>query len=237
MRLLHSHCRAVCFFGMTVDNNFRTGPNDHGTIFKVDTLGNNFKQLYLFTIPRNPYGSLIIKDSILYGTTTTGLATPNGSVFSMDTSGIVFKTLHMFTRNLGGSEPTCTLTQIGSELFGTTSAGGDSTNMIYEHGLIFKLADSTITTGTNQLSVVGGQWSVYPNPSNGKFTIQSSVASCQWSVEVYNVLGQNVYSTNYPLTTSHYSLDLSGQPNGIYFYRVVANNGNVLGEGKLVIEK
>jgi hypothetical protein len=56
-------------------------------------------------------------------------------------------------------------------------------------------------------------------------------------VEVYNVLGEKVYS-NYQITkSSNYQIDLSSQPNGVYLYRVIAEDGNLAGEGKLVIER
>ncbi len=32
-------------------------------------------------------------------------------------------------------------------------------------------------------------------------------------------------------------IDLSNQPNGVYFYRVIKEDGNLVGEGKLVIQK
>jgi hypothetical protein len=65
------------------------------------------------------------------------------------------------------------------------------------------------------------------------------VGSGQWSVEVYNVLGQKVYSNLLPQTPKGAlnAIDLSSQPNGIYFYRVITNEGSLLGEGKLIIQK
>ncbi len=33
------------------------------------------------------------------------------------------------------------------------------------------------------------------------------------------------------------SIDLSSQPNGVYFYRVTVENGEILGTGKMVINK
>ncbi len=99
-----------------------------------------------------------------------------------------------------------------------------------------------ISTNVNQLPVgppQADQLSVYPNPSNGNFTIQSSVASGSasgGSVEVYNVLGEKVYS-QIIVHSSSFIVDISNQPNGIYLYRVIANSGNVLGEGKMVIQK
>jgi len=75
---------------------------------------------------------------------------------------------------------------------------------------------------------------VFPNPSNGLFTIKSPVASGQSSVEVYNMLGQQVYS-QYTLPNTQYQIDISNQPTGIYFYRVISENGNLIGAGKLII--
>jgi hypothetical protein len=51
------------------------------------------------------------------------------------------------------------------------------------------------------------------------------------------VLGEKIYSANYSLPTTYYSLDLSNQPNGIYLYRVLSTNGSMIGEGKLMIAK
>ncbi len=94
------------------------------------------------------------------------------------------------------------------------------------------------TAGVSSIESRGGQITIYPNPNNGQFTIQSSVVSSQSSVEIYNVIGEKVYS-NYQITNlSNYQINLSGEPNGIYLYRVISSeNGNLLGEGKLVIEK
>jgi hypothetical protein len=76
---------------------------------------------------------------------------------------------------------------------------------------------------------------IYPNPNHGSFIIQSSVVSGQSSVAIYNILGELVYSqlsiVNYPL-----SINLSNQPSGVYLYRVIKQDGSLLGSGKLIIE-
>ncbi len=86
--------------------------------------------------------------------------------------------------------------------------------------------------------------SIFPNPSKGKFTIQSSVparmnrsdgVSALWSVDVYNLMGQRVKSEE--LRAKSEEIDLTGQPNGVYFYRVLSENGGLIGEGKVVIQK
>ena len=93
------------------------------------------------------------------------------------------------------------------------------------------------STAINNINNVGKVTIVFPNPSNGLFTIESSAYSGQKSVEIYNTLGEKVPTSNYSLSTNYYSLDLSKQPNGVYFYRVLKNDGSILGEGKLAIEK
>lgn len=106
------------------------------------------------------------------------------------------------------------------------------------------MEDSTETTlGINEVKdKIGGEIKVYPNPSNGVFTLQSSVISghpdnYRELVEVYNMLGEKVYSNSYKPTANSYRLSLSNKPNGIYLYRVITEDGNLVGEGKLVIEK
>jgi N-acetylneuraminic acid mutarotase len=87
-------------------------------------------------------------------------------------------------------------------------------------------------------------FSIYPNPGNGQFTIESSVASDTWSVGVYNVLGEEVYSKALQPHPDSYrdpkgalnEINLSGQPSGVYFYRVY-NSGELMGSGKLVIAR
>lgn len=60
--------------------------------------------------------------------------------------------------------------------------------------------------------------SIYPNPSSGIFTVSSSLSLS--SIEVYNVLGEKVYSSL--ITNNQTTINLSQAPKGIYFVRVTA---------------
>ena len=76
---------------------------------------------------------------------------------------------------------------------------------------------------------------IYPNPIKGIFTIQSSVISSQWSVEIYNVLGERVYS-QFSIQNPTSNIDLSTQSKGVYLYKVTDNYGTLLGSGRFGIE-
>jgi PKD repeat protein len=74
---------------------------------------------------------------------------------------------------------------------------------------------------------------LYPNPNNGEFYISSN-ASIN-NVEVYDLLGKNIYSSNV-VKTNNLKLDLNNEPNGIYFVKVsdVLNN---LKTFKIILKK
>jgi trimeric autotransporter adhesin len=107
-------------------------------------------------------------------------------------------------------------------------------------------------TNINTISVRNNV-AVYPNPSNGQFTLQINnsqltIDNENTQIQIYNILGEQVYSTKVSLWETllivhpgsyrdTWSIDLSSQPNGIYIYRVIAENGEMMGEGKLVIQK
>ncbi len=77
--------------------------------------------------------------------------------------------------------------------------------------------------------------SIYPNPGNGIFTIETLGTNNKSIIEVYNVLGQQVYASE--ITGSKNEINLSAQKTGVYFYRLLNNNGSAQGSGKIVIQK
>ncbi len=89
------------------------------------------------------------------------------------------------------------------------------------------------TSGIENYHGASSLVNVFPNPNNGVFTLQSSVVSGQSSVEVYNVLGEKIYSQSSTLN-SQFSINISNQPNGVYLYRITTQEGSLIGEGKIV---
>jgi len=90
--------------------------------------------------------------------------------------------------------------------------------------------------GIDGISDNSAQIIVYPNPNNGQFTIESSIGGAS-SVEIYNLLGEKVYTRNLSTTKGTNTINVNNQPNGVYLYRIISDNGNLLGEGRISIQK
>ena len=69
---------------------------------------------------------------------------------------------------------------------------------------------------------------VYPNPTKGKFIIQmindksieGNSGSDSHRIEIYNVLGEIIYSENFYNKQIIYNIDISSTPNGIYYIKI-----------------
>jgi uncharacterized repeat protein (TIGR03803 family) len=138
------------FYGMTSTG----GDSSVGTIFSINTDGTGFTLLYEFNgvadDSANPYGSLTLSGSKLYGTAANDLNTPACTIFSINTDGTGFTLLHDFAGgNDDGANPFGSLTLSGSKLYGTTLGGGDSSS-----GTIFSI--NTDGTGFTLLHEFAG---------------------------------------------------------------------------------
>ncbi|HTA28402.1 MAG TPA: choice-of-anchor tandem repeat GloVer-containing protein [Bacteroidia bacterium] len=222
-------------YGMTSEG----GTNARGTIFSIDTNGNNYKTIHNFTLAGNdgywPIASLSYAGHKLYGMANLGGDAGQGVLFALDTNGANFTEIHSFGMVLGdGVSPRGSLSFANNKWYGMTDIGGP-----YNDGTIFTIDTSTITS-VNYLNPANSNIIACPNPSTGLFTFQLSNTERQTlNMEVYNVLGEKVYSSILPQNPKGAlnSIDLSSQPNGIYLYRVLNVDGGLIGEGKLVIQK
>lgn len=98
--------------------------------------------------------------------------------------------------------------------------------------------NEVVIAGVDPVKQVAPLIEVYPNPSKGLFTI-ALVGAQNFvpEVEIYNVLGEKVTIDMLNQVQRNYELDFSNQPAGVYFYRIVSNSGQLIGEGKLIIQK
>jgi hypothetical protein len=93
-----------------------------------------------------------------------------------------------------------------------------------------------ILTGISNVGEEKPEVKVFPNPNNGVFTIKSSGISRQSLVEVYNMIGEKVYSKQLSTVNSQLSIDISNHSPGIYLYRVLSETGNVIATGKVAVK-
>jgi hypothetical protein len=63
------------------------------------------------------------------------------------------------------------------------------------------------------------------------------IASGAQTLVVYNVLGEKVITETLPYPNGDNTIYLSGKPTGVYFYRVLNENGGLIGEGKIIVAK
>jgi uncharacterized repeat protein (TIGR03803 family) len=117
------------------------GSGANGSVFRVNTDGTSFTNLYSFTAitsttnsdGANPYAGLVLAGNTLYGTTAYGGNAGDGTVFKVNTDGTGFTNLHNFTSrtngypigtNSDGANPFGSLLLFGNLLYGTAIAGG-----------------------------------------------------------------------------------------------------------------
>lgn len=103
------------------------GDYGYGTVFSVDTNGDNFATLYSFTDGSdggNPDAGLIVSGNMLYGTTPTAGASDAGIIFSIETNSGNFATVHSFTAGDDGGTPEGGVVLEGGTLYGTTEYDG-----------------------------------------------------------------------------------------------------------------
>lgn len=80
------------------------------------------------------------------------------------------------------------------------------------------------------------QIEVFPNPGNNIFTVSSKKPELfASSLKVFDQLGKEVFSINYPDNISKRKINLSGLSGGVYFLRIETGSGMVI--KKLVFQK
>jgi len=103
-------------------------------------------------------------------------------------------------------------------------------------GSVLWLDDASVTLplGINEALGAGGNVEIFPNPSNGIFSIQQLVTNNEKQlVEIYNVLGEKIYSTiNNKQATCN--IDISQSPKGIYFVKLY--DGEKIRTEKIVVQ-
>lgn len=105
----------------------------------------------------------------------------------------------------------------------TNSDGCEATSAPYN----FVLTSIANTATKNELSL-------YPNPSNGSFTIDLGQTNKKVSVTIYNVVGKIISQYEYDNISKPF-IDISNQANGSYFVKIKTDNQTIT--KKVVVNK
>ena len=106
-------------YGTTGNNNNALFSVGSGSIFSLTTSG-TLTPLYSFGVNEGVNGALIIKDGLLYGTTTTGGINNNGSIYTIPTTADVPTIIYSFdTPNIF---PSSGVLLANNELYGTADS-------------------------------------------------------------------------------------------------------------------
>jgi poly(3-hydroxybutyrate) depolymerase len=102
---------------------------------------------------------------------------------------------------------------------------------VYNHDSI---PPDCVSTGIGKIENKGSI-SLYPNPTQGKFTVHLAIAPPDAiNILIYNVYGEMIFSTTNLPQQEITDVDLSQVPSGMYFIKI--NSGKKLYAGKIVIE-
>ena len=191
-------------YGTTIQG----GASGNGTVFKLDTSGNE-TVLHSFTGAdgAEPIAPLIIDSSgNLYGTTAGGGANNSGTVFKVDAGG-QYTVLHSFNSlNSDGFNPYSPLVlDANGNLYGTTNQGGTS-----DGGTVFKLDPSGNETILHRFTGVDDG----VNPYSG--LVRDSAGNLYGTAREG---GGNIFG-------AVYKLDASGNETVLYGFKGPPNDGS-----------
>lgn len=204
------------------------GTNNDGVIFKIKTDGTEYSRLLDFestTTGQYPHGDLISNGIFLYGMTMQGrkdnCTADCGVNFKIKPNGTGYSRLQDYE---GTNEQYHDGDLISDKncFYGMSLQGGiNNGGIIFKYGIETGIAENNTET----------DFSVYPNPSNGIFTLNFSPTKYaqdkpgKGTVIICNVLGEKIYQSEiYKLQSE---IDLSNQPSGIYFLKVKTEQGIV----------
>jgi uncharacterized repeat protein (TIGR03803 family) len=158
------------------------GTNGAGNVFRVNTDGNDYTNLYSFPINNAldtngdlpfDYTGLVLSGNKLYGTTMAGggdHGQDSGTIFQLNTDGTGYTVLHSFSAPTDGSDPE-SLVLVGNTLYGTTRFGGsNNTGTVFALILVPQL-NIQPTNKTVVLTWNDPSFSLYSAPAvNAAFT-------------------------------------------------------------------
>jgi hypothetical protein len=87
-------------------------------------------------------------------------------------------------------------------------------------GLLYKITTGGSITGISDPEPMKSQIKIFPNPSEGIFTITSQKTRGDQEITVRDITGKVVLHTHKSFSSAQIELNLTGCPPGIYFIRL-----------------
>jgi uncharacterized repeat protein (TIGR03803 family) len=224
-----------------------------GVIFDYDISTNVFTKLYDFNYNdgRNPLGSLIqLSNGKLYGLTSWGGVHLGGVLFSFDPLTNFYSVLFNFDDfyNPQGSLMHASNGKLYGMTWGSNGYEGaifsfdtssnictnifnfDFINGAYPYGDLIEMDSSLINT-VNHIVDSKSNMTIYPNPAENIFIINLKTEVRNARVEIFNILGEKVYST--AMTGKQQTINNKFH-SGIYFVKVSEGDKNFI--EKLILQ-
>jgi hypothetical protein len=184
-------------------------------------------------------------DSIVFLNDTLGITYPADAsiLMKLDTSA---KVLCSSIIRTGGEDNNCVVCDpsgkyiyLGGDISDTITFGNDHLAPIGELPFVarWQPCSNPNTEAISNIQPIKEAVTLYPNPNNGRFTIKLQGVRDKEQVEIYNMLGEKIYSSALSIHNSTFSIDLGTKPAGVYLYRVTNETGTLLGEGKFIIQR
>ncbi len=216
----------------------------------IDTLDNNTQKRWLLCLDENGNEKFYIKEISLDGyfaETLEFLGRKNGKTY-------------FFTRDRRGSEYAVVILSVDDngniKEHGIIKSGNINDNIIVARGLITednklvlsilvngmyyytacfdgKDFDLDFTNNTNEITRAESSFKLYPNPSSTNITIrQLDRYLNKGTIYFINIFGKTVKTS--PLIDAQTQVDVSDIPTGIYFIKIISDDGKPIHDQKII---
>ncbi len=213
---------------LTLTNATAAQTNNQYRVILTSSLGITISDAAIVTVHALPTVSLVAEPltSLTPGLTTTLTATASGS-----TGGVVSLTWLQDGNPISvpGSVLPVDVTGLGSYQVQIAEAWPDGNTCSNE---------STVVAIN---AVSSSRVFVFPNPTNGQFTVSSYNAvqgATTQRITIYDAKGAKVYSEIIALTGPYqlHAIDLSGKAKGVYFIVIGDANGKKISDGRILLQ-
>lgn len=209
----------VCTFNGSVSISYLNGVAVN-TSTAVSAIGSNTMNL-LFAMP-----NWVASNALNFHGSLDEIMIYNKALTPAEVSQIYNLGTNTYTWSGGGSSSVTVVSPTTTANYTVTASNGYNTC-----NTAITLTVNTCV-GINEMNVANGI-SIYPNPNNGKFTVQIENETSNTELILYNSLGQKVFREN--VIQGKNNIDLDSVPKGFY-YAVLAKDKRPIATYKLIKE-